>query len=188
MRLRSSPEAEVVLREGISAGTPAWVADEGRRYSALDVPCNPGCGAVTGDRCSGPVFCGIRMQQAADLAREGQLVSLGPAKVVVECANCKPDASGRKLACSNPSHRCARRDRTGQPCQWAAEPGSPRCKSHFAVQVKPGRKPVLTDAQVAEAMRRHEAGEKWQQIADSMGVSLSNIQSRVAKKRAASEG
>jgi len=184
--------SDYVLREGLVVGAQAneFVRDEGRRYMATDIRCGE-CGAAEGDRCEGARFCPLRMRTAVELAREGQLVSRGPAKVVTECPDCeRTDFGGRRLACANPAHQCQRRDRSGKQCQWAVLPGTLHCPSHTN-QVKPGRKSALTDEKVAEAIKTHDSGQIWAVIAQRLGVSQQNLAVRVkryrAKQRADSE-
>lgn len=159
--------ADYVLREGLVLGSapPQFVRDEGRRYTAKDIPCDE-CGAAEGDACTGPLFCGQRIQAAVELARAGQLDSLGPAAVVVQCKACAW-FTGKRWACTIASHRCPKRDGKGQQCPQAIEAGTRYCANHDSQAVAragSGRKPLLSDAQLASrrssATKRARSGKR----------------------------
>ena len=181
--------ADYVLREGVSSGAPApaFERDEGRRYSAMDLPCSE-CQSPAGERCPGNRVCAARMEAAVAMVRDGKLDSHGPALVLSECQDCRrqKNPGGRWFACANTSHQCRKRRGDGKQCQYAVLPGTYHCPAHTAQQpgTRPGRRPVLTDAQVADAMRRHDAdGETWARIAESLNVSVANLALRVKKLR-----
>lgn len=177
---------EWALRGGVSrSGVPEFTKDERRRYMATDIPCE-GCGAAIGDRCSSARFCQVRMAAATELARVGKLQSHGPAMRTTVCPDCqRMDFAKHKFACANTSHQCRKRLSDGTQCKFAVLPGGTLCASHAAQQpgTKPGRKPALSDAQVADAIRRHDVGETWPMIATSLGVSQSSLMARVKKMR-----
>ena len=182
--------SDYVLREGVSSssGVPEFVPDEGRRFKATDIRCED-CGAAEGDRCEGAGFCLLRMRAATELARAGQLDSHGPARVLSECEDChrQMNPGGRFFSCANTAHQCRKRRGDGKQCQYAVQPGSLYCPAHAAQELgrRPGRKPLLSEEQVAEAMRRYDAGgETWVGIAQSMRVSDTNLQARVKMLRA----
>jgi hypothetical protein len=137
---------------GMSHSAPDFVRDEGRRFLATDLLCED-CGAVVGERCVGTRFCAQRMQLAAQLARDGEIQSHGPARVVAECPDCE---RMNGMACAANGHRCAKRTRDGSQCQHAVVPGTRFCRTHTTNQqpavrkLPPARKPVLSGAQTAE--------------------------------------
>ena len=163
---------------GMSHSAPEFVRDEGRRYLATDLPCED-CGAVVGERCAGTRICVARMQLAAQLARDGEIQSHGPARDIRDCPDC---ARMNGVACAANGHQCAKRVRDGQQCKYAVVPGSKLCETH-ANQQPGGRKPLLTEDQVVEGIKRQEAGERWQDIAASMGVGQSTLTTRVKRYR-----
>lgn len=138
-----------------------------------------------GVRCPGPVFCHARMREAAELARAGKLESHGPARVVIVCAACS-EYNGRRWACANPAHRCQRRDGDGKQCQWAVELDAVFCEAHLTRPLprsNGGRKPILSDAQIAEAIKRHDSGKIWSDIANSVGIGKQALSASIKRYR-----
>lgn len=100
----------------------------------------------------------------------------------MECSACTW-FNGRRRPCTKAEHRCQRRNGAGTQCQWAVEPGTAFCQEHVtrALSLTGGRKALLADAQLVEAIRRHEAGEIWEEIAKSVGISNQGLSASVKR-------
>lgn len=127
---------EVVARQGRPYGFMEPAVPElpvARRYTAVDVLC-ASCGAEIGVLCQGSRVCQMRVNEALELVRSGQLAEAPePVKTAdsTGCDDCGKERTqrGRPVACS-PAHRCQRILTTRKRCAVAVEAGSRWCLGH----------------------------------------------------------
>lgn len=154
--LHNSPEAEVVLREGLANGTPPATFDRTVRVlRAGDAACS--CGAAIGVAChpSNPrrPYCAERLQVVRELAEQG--------KIEPEIVEPAPLPA-----------------RTFVGGQLPEEKPSQVRGGH-----KGGRKSSISDEQAVTMARQQDAGVRVVDIAGEYQVSVSTVKSRITRAR-----